>query len=304
MARQCSAQRGAEQSGDAIIVLLDFHTHTTASDGALTPATLVQRALARGVEQLAITDHDTLAGYRVAARSAELADAGLRLVAGVELSCCWSGVNVHVVGLDVDADHPALADGVARLDAARRERAVVIARRLEKLGMPGALEGAQAEAGDSQIGRPHFAAWMVARGHVSEPSVAFDRYLGRGKPGDVKTFWPTLDEVTAWIVAAGGVAVLAHPLKYRLTRSRLERLTRDFCQAGGGAIEVLTGRQTPDQGRQLRDLARRHQLAVSVGSDFHQEQPWAADIGVEPRHLEGLQGVWERWRPAAQESKA
>lgn len=283
-------------------MLIDFHTHTTASDGALSPADLVQRALARGVSQLAITDHDTVAGYRAAVASRALASGELHLVPGVELSCQWSGVNVHVVGLNLDVDHPVLAAGLSRQAEARQERAAVIARRLEKLGLSGALEGARAAAGDSQIGRPHFAAWMVAQGHVAEPSVAFDRYLGRGKPGDVKAFWPVLEEVVGWIVAAGGVAVLAHPLKYRLTRTRLERLTADFRAAGGAAVEVLSGRQLPNEGRELRELARRQQLAVSLGSDFHQEQSWAADLGVEPRHLEGLWGVWERWQAPEQES--
>lgn len=283
---------------------MDFHTHTTASDGVLPPEALLHRAHARGVQQLAITDHDTLAGYREAAALVACRVPGLRLVPGVELSCCWSGVNVHVVGLDVDVDHPVLLAGLERLDGARRERAQVIGQRLEKLGILRALEGAIGEAGESQIGRPHFAAWMVREGHVKDASAAFQRYLGRGKPGDVKALWPGLEEVTGWIVAAGGIAVLAHPLKYRLTRSRLQRLTGDFRAAGGRAVEVLTGRQLPDEGRQLRELARQHQLLVSVGSDFHQEQPWGADLGVEARHLEGLQGVWECWRTVAQEISA
>lgn len=282
---------------------MDFHTHTTASDGALTPEALVTRARARGVRQLAITDHDTVAGYRAAAPAVAAAPQGLRLIPGVELSCRWSGVTVHIVGLAIDVDHPVLSAGIARLNTARQERAEVIARRLEKLGMPGALQGAREEAGSSQLGRPHFAAWMVRQGHVRDAAAAFDRYLGRGKPGDVKAFWPELEEVTGWIVRAGGMAVLAHPLKYKLTRSRLGRLLAEFRGAGGAGLEVLTGRQTPDEGRHLRALARHHQLSVSGGSDFHQDQPWAADIGVELRHLDGLPGVWEHWlaEPVAEE---
>jgi 3',5'-nucleoside bisphosphate phosphatase len=192
-----------------------------------------------------------------------------------------------------------LQQGLARLAAARCDRGQVIAERLAKLGFPGALEGALLEAGDSQLGRPHFAAWMVAQGHVKDTAAAFDRYLGRGKPGDVKAFWPALSEVTQWIVAAGGVAVLAHPLKYKLTRSKLQRLVADFKNAGGEAVEVINGRQTLEQTRQLCRLALECSLEVSIGSDFHRDSPWGPELGVELRHLGSLRGVWERWLPLA-----
>ena len=155
-------------------------------------------------------------------------------------------------------------------------------------GFEGALEGALAEAGESQIGRPHFAAWMVARGHVADFNTAFDKYLGRGKIGDVKTFWPTLAQVTEVVVAAGGVAVLAHPLHYRLTRMKLRRLVTDFRAAGGGGIELLSGRQNDDQTAQLRRLAEEFALEVSIGSDFHRDSAYGADLGVRiapPREL-------------------
>ena len=188
-----------------------------------------------------------------------------------------------------------MREGLARLDQARRERGVKIAQRLEKQGFPGALEGARAQAGDSQLGRPHFAAWMVEQGHVVDHNQAFDRYLGQGKIGDVKAFWPELAEVTEWIVAAGGVAILAHPLKYRFTRMKLRRLVIEFAAAGGAAIEVLSGRQTPDQLGQLMRLATELELEVSLGSDFHRDAPYAAELGVELPQLEGLRGVWERF---------
>ncbi len=279
-------------------MLIDFHTHTTASDGALSPEQLVDRARSRGIQLFAITDHDTVAGYRAAAAYYSPSEGEMSLLAGLEFSCVWSGATIHVVGLGVDCTHPVLEQGVARLAAARIDRGNVIAERLEKLGFPGALEGALLAAGDSQLGRPHFAAWMVEQGHVADVGTAFDRYLGRGKPGDVKAFWPTLAEVTGWIVAAGGVAVLAHPLKYKLTRSKLHRLVADFKDAGGEAVEVVNGRQTPEQTRQLCRLALECALEVSLGSDFHRDGPWTAELGVELRHLGSLRGVWERWLPA------
>jgi len=279
-------------------VLIDFHTHTTASDGILNPEQLVDRARSRNIRLFAITDHDTLKGYEAAAAYYSPCDGEMSLVSGLEFSCVWSGATIHVVGLGVECAHPALQQGLARLAGARIDRGQVIAERLAKLGFPGALEGALLQAGDSQLGRPHFAAWMVAQGHVADAGKAFDRYLGRGKPGDVKAFWPALAEVTEWIVAAGGVAVLAHPLKYKLTRSKLHRLVADFKGAGGEAVEVVNGRQTLEQTRQLCRLALECGLEVSVGSDFHRDSSWGPELGVELRHLGNLRGVWERWLPA------
>ncbi|WP_347136873.1 PHP domain-containing protein [Parahaliea mediterranea] len=283
-------------------MLIDFHTHSTASDGELSPADLLARAVARNIRYFAITDHDTVEGY-LAVRDAALGE-DLTLVSGVEFSCRWSGVTVHIVGLGMDVAHPAMREGLARLATARHERGAKIARRLDKLGFPGALDGAVAEAGDSQLGRPHFAAWMLAQGHVATVGEAFDKYLGQGKPGDVKAFWPELAEVTGWIVAAGGVAIVAHPLKYKLTASKLRRLVADFRAAGGTALELVNGRQTPDQTAQLRRLARECCLAVSAGSDYHRDSTFGPQLGVEFRAPEGLPCVWERWQGPATSREA
>jgi len=280
-------------------VLIDFHTHTTASDGALSPGELLARARERNIAMLAITDHDTVEGYRRVTADYTARPGLPQLVPGVELSCRWSGTTLHILGLGMDCDHPAMSEALTALAGAREERGRKIADRLEALGFSGALAGALAVAGDRQLGRPDFAAWMVARGHVSDPNEAFDRYLGQGKVGDVKAFWPELAAVTAWIVAAGGVAVIAHPLKYRFTRMKLRRLVIDFRAAGGTAIELISGHQTPDQHAQLRRLAGEFDLEVSVGSDFHRDGPYSPQPGVELPRLEGLRGVWERWRSAA-----
>jgi len=276
-------------------VLIDFHTHTTASDGALAPAEIVDRALDRNIDLLAITDHDTVTGYRAAAEHYTQKTGRMRLIQGIEYSCRWSGTTVHIIGLGFDSDHPAMRQGLAGMDKARRERALKIAQRLGARGFKGAFEGALAVAGDSQIGRPHFASWLVARGHVADHNQAFDKYLGQGKTGDVKAFWPELAEVTRWITAGGGVAIIAHPLKYRFTRMKLRRLVIDFIAAGGSGIEVLSGLQTGDQTAQLKRLASEFELEVSVGSDFHRDGPYSPQLGVELPHLEGLRGVWERW---------
>lgn len=284
------------------IVLIDFHTHSSASDGALSPRELLARASEAGIDLLAITDHDTVAGYRAAAAQArDFPSVGL--VPGVEFSCRWSGTTIHVVGLGMDCDHPAMREGLEELAGARQERARKIARRLDQRGFPGALQGALAQAGESQVGRPHFAAWMVERGHVADYGAAFDKYLGQGKPGDVKAFWPELARAVAWIVDAGGVAVLAHPLKYNYTRMKLRRLAHDFAEAGGRAIEVLSGRQTPDQVARLERLALDFGLEISVGSDFHRDGPYYPDLGVELRAFRERPGVWRRFAQAGEDAE-
>ncbi len=278
------------------IVLIDFHTHTAASDGALSPRDLVALARERQVGMLAITDHDTVAGYQAVASDDPGGQAqGPQLIAGVEFSCRWSGTTIHILGLGMDCDHPAMREGLDWLHTARIERGRKIAARLEALGFAGALEGALAEAGQSQLGRPHFSAWMVARGHVADHNQAFDKYLGQGKTGDVKAFWPEMAQVVGWIVAGGGVAVIAHPLKYKFTRMKLRRLVVDFMAAGGSAIEIASGYQTADQSEQLRRLATEFSLEVSVGSDYHRDGPYSPQPGVQAPVLEGLSGVWERW---------
>ncbi len=274
---------------------VDLHSHTTASDGSLSPAELCLRAVAQGVDLLAITDHDTVNGYCEAADWLRGQDLPLQLLAAVEYSCVWKNISVHVVGLGIDAEHAATqAAGVYFRDA-RRERAAMIGAKLTKLGMPGSLEGALALAGASQIGRPFFARFLVAQGYVRSEDEAFDRYLGAGKPGDIRLLWPELAEVIAWIRAAGGVAVLAHPNKYRLTATRLRRLVADFKAYGGEAIEVVVGRQPADTTAFMAQLCRQNELAGSVGSDFHKPGQVWCELGRIDDFPVACEPVWKRW---------
>lgn len=275
---------------------VDLHCHTTASDGALTPPDLCGRALARGVELLAITDHDTVEGFRAASRwLQQQPEAAMTLLPAVEYSSLWSGVNVHVVGLGIDIDSEASQVAMAFLQDARGERAKVIAQRLEKLGFAGVYDGACELAGEAQIGRPHFARFLQQNGHVGSVDEAFDRYLGAGKPGDVKLLWPSLQQVVQWVVAAGGVAVLAHPLKYKLTGSKLRRLVTEFAAAGGRALEVISGNQTADGTAQLARICTDFGLEASRGSDFHAPAPYACDLGGCAPLPSACRPVWQRW---------
>lgn len=284
---------------DADAGLADLHCHSTASDGILSPAELVSRAKSQGVTLLALTDHDTLDGL---AEAREIGDQlGVTVLSGIELSSRWGKRPVHIVGLNLDPVSTELRRAIALREGLRRERAERIAERLEKRGFGGALEGGRALAGDGVIGRPHFARWLVQQGHVEDEAQAFKRYLGAGKVGDVKVDWPQLDETVASIRAAGGTPVLAHPLKYGLTRTLLRRLLSDFLKVGGGAVELVCGRQNPVQTRELRQLMesvaaelQRPTLHCSVGSDFHQpEQPWR-ELGC-ARLPEDVEPVWNLW---------
>ena len=273
----------------------DLHTHTLCSDGALSPAQLMADAAAAGVELLSITDHDTLEAWQ----SLPPIPPGLRLVSGLELSTRWRRAGIHVVGLGVDPAAPTLAAGVAAQRAARQERARRIGARLAKLGFGDCYGAACALAEGRPVGRPHFARALVEAGHVADFAQAFRKYLGNGKAGDVKSLWVGMDEAIGWIRDAGGVAVLAHPAKYKLTRMRLNALVSDFAAAGGEAIEVVSGRQTADVTATLAALAHRHGMQASTGSDFHHpDVRWAA-LGRQTPLPAACTPVWSRWQATA-----
>ncbi len=271
-------------------MLADLHTHTTASDGELEPAELLALATVRGVTHLAITDHDT-----VAALESLHSTGSISLVPGIELSTCWRKTGVHVVGLAIDVASGELERGIRRQQDARGRRAAKIAARLVRLGLPDPLPAVAAIAGDAGIGRPHFARHLVAEGQAKDMRQAFRRYLGPGKAGDVRSEWASLTEVIGWIRSAGGVAVLAHPLHYGLTWTRLNELLADFRAAGGRAVEVVSGRQDAELTSRLAALAGDAGLLASVGSDFHRPgTPWA-ELGRCAPLPSGCRPVWSAW---------
>jgi len=273
--------------------LYDLHAHSTASDGTLTPAELVRAAAASGIRTLALTDHDSVAGLAEAGAAA--AEAGLRLVPGVELSVTWESRTIHVVGLNIAPDHSGLNEGMRRLQAVRFERAKEMGRRLEKKGIPGTLEIAAGLAGAGMVTRTHFARALVQLGHAASVRDVFDKFLAQGKPGHVPTVWAEMAAAVGWIIDAGGVAVLAHPQRYKMTGSWIRRLTGDFKAAGGQAIEVISGNATLSDIQTNTALARRFELLASVGSDYHgPEQVWLK-LGKIPPLPDGLAPVWTRW---------
>jgi len=271
----------------------DLHTHSAASDGTLSPAELVQRAAAAGVDVLALTDHDTTEGIAEARAAAE--DIELELIPGVEISVTWQKITVHVLGLGMDPDHPGLLEGLVGLRAYRDWRAEEIGRRLARAGIAGGFEGAKALARGTLISRTHFARYLVAKGHAPDVRGVFSRFLVNGKPGYVPGDWAELEQAVAWISDAGGQAVIAHPARYPLTRSKLRRLLQEFAACGGVGIEVISGSHGRDDYFNMARHARDFGLRSSVGSDYHgPENPWI-DLGRLPALPDGCEPIWRDW---------
>lgn len=268
----------------------DLHTHSNLSDGILTPGELVARAAKRGVRLLALTDHDTVAGLGEAAAAARAH--GLEFVNGTELSARFEEQVVHVVGLGIDPAEARLCGGLMRQQARREARAGEIGRRLAKLGLD-VGERARSLAGSGQVTRTHYARALLQAGHVREQQEGFDRFLGRGRPAYVRAEWATLEEAVAWIGAAGGIAVLAHPARYPLSGRQMRSLLSAFRQAGGVGLEVATGNVTRDQLQRFAGLARQFELLASAGSDFHDPAQTWIDLGRFPELPAGLVPVWQ-----------
>jgi hypothetical protein len=271
--------------------IYDLHSHSIASDGALSPTELVKRAYEKGVTVLALTDHDTTNGLAEAQQAA--AELGMRLINGIELSASHLNQCLHIVGLNIDPNNPALSEGIAQQQKIRDLRAKQIAEKLEKKKIFGAYQFVTQAAGNGEITRSHFADFLLTHQHVTTQQEAFDRYLSKGKPAFVPTVWASLEETVAWIKAAGGVAVVAHPLRYKLSVKWMNRALAVFKQAGGQGIEVVTGRASLDEIRISQQFAEKHQLYASAGSDFHAPDNLYLELGRLAAMPAGLKPVWE-----------
>ncbi|ORM73962.1 phosphatase [Pantoea wallisii] len=272
--------------------LYDLHSHTQASDGLLTPTALVQRAVEMKVGVLAITDHDTVAG--VAEAQAAARTLPISVLSGLEASTLWENHEIHIAGLNVDCQHPALTAFLARQHQCRLARAHLIAERLERARIPDALAGAERLAQGGVITRGHFARYLVEIGKADNMAQVFKHYLARGKTGYVPPQWCTIKQAIDAIHDSGGVAVLAHPGRYGLSAKWLKRLIAHFAASGGDAMEVAQCQQAPNERTQLASYARDNQLAASQGSDFHQPCPWI-ELGRKLWLPGGVEPVWERF---------
>lgn len=269
----------------------DLHCHSTASDGSLTPTEVIQRAYRQGVSSIALTDHDTINGQIEAAKAAQ--SCNINFIPGIEISTTWEKKCFHIVGLNIDPENSALTTGIQKLQSLRAERAKTIARKLEKKRMPNAYESVIKAAKGGMITRAHFAYYLLSQNYVSTLQEAFDRYLSAGKPAFVPTVWANVDDAIDWINQAGGVAVIAHPLRYKITASWMRRFLSFFKETGGQGIEVVTGRSNPDERRRSMLYAKKYKLAASVGSDFHTPDNKWVELGQLAPLPDNIQPVWD-----------
>lgn len=269
----------------------DFHCHSTVSDGLLSPTEVVRRAAGNGVTWLALTDHDDLSGLGEAASAAQ--ESGIDFSGGVEISIEYQEVPIHIVGLGISDDCPALQAGLATIRDGRVERAKRMAAALATAGIDGCFEGAMRYAKNpSLISRAHFARYMVEIGICKDTCTIFHHYLTPGRPGYVDHRWATLEESIGWIIAAGGVAVVAHPGRYRFSGNGQRSFLAEFKELGGQALEVVCGSHGNDHVQHFARLTRHFGFHASRGSDFHGPEESYIDLGRLAALPEDLKPVW------------
>ena len=274
------------------ILNADLHCHSVISDGTLTPEALAERAKTNGVELWALTDHDEIGGVGRAAAAAKAQ--GLNYLTGAEISVTFAGETVHIVGLGFDADNTALTQGLHNTRGGRSQRAMDMAEGLAKVGIKGAFEGALKFVGNPElISRTHFARFLVESGVCSETHEVFRKYLTEGKPGYVPHRWATLRDAVTWITQAKGVAVIAHPGRYKFTANEEYALFTEFKAHGGQAVEVVTGSHTTQEYVKYAETAKEFGLAASRGSDFHSPEESRTDLGALPFLPGELTPVWD-----------
>lgn len=269
----------------------DLHCHSIVSDGTLSPEALAARAQANGVELWALTDHDEIGGQQ-RARAAALA---LRMpyLTGTEISVTFAGITVHIVGLGFDADDSSLQRGLATTRGGRRERAMEMAAGLAKVGITDTFDGALQYVGNPDlISRTHFARYLVDTGICTDTSAVFRKYLTEGKPGFVPHRWASLGDAVGWITGAGGVAVIAHPARYRFTANEEHALFTEFMAHGGRGVEVVTGSHSAAEAKRYAEVALEYGLLASRGSDFHGPGESHTDLGTLPALPGTLEPVW------------
>jgi predicted metal-dependent phosphoesterase TrpH len=270
----------------------DFHMHSNISDGSLSPTELVDRCADAGLKTIALTDHDSIDGLEEAGQACRAR--GIRLVHGTEISATWNDKNLHIVGLNIQTDNQALNTALKGLQEMRQSRAELMAQRLEKIGIPNALEETSKIAGGGMITRTHFSHFLIDHGYCKRPDQVFKRYLGQGKPAYVKTEWPTLETVVGWIRDAGGYAIVAHPQRYNFSATKMRHMLGDFAEMGGHGLEVIVGNGAPQDRNAGHNWASRFNLLASAGSDFHgRATPWIK-LGNLPQLPAGLDNVAER----------
>ncbi|MCW8833814.1 MAG: PHP domain-containing protein [Colwellia sp.] len=277
---------------------IDLHSHTQCSDGGLSPQTLIDRAVNYQIAVLAITDHDTVAGFDIAQEYILEKNIPIKLISGIEISTAWQGFEIHIVGLNIDVKHDAIVKLIAEQQQAREDRAITIGEKLAKCGFPDAYNDAKHLAGDGSITRAHFAKVLYQQGHVSTMQKAFDQYLGKKgrniQRAYVKPNWCSIEQAVEAIHAAGGTAVMAHPIRYDLSAKWLRRLIVHFQENNGDALEVVLPQMNPQQRQTMLNYCLEYDLHASLGSDFHHPNKWS-DLGRNLTLPECAKPIWALW---------
>ncbi len=273
---------------------VDLHCHSNVSDGTLTPTAVAERAKANGVDIWALTDHDGIDGIAEARAAAAALD--LRYVPGVEISITWASQTIHIIGLQIDETNPQLVQGLVATRGGRERRAHEMAEQLAAVGIPFAFEGALKHVGNPElISRTHFARYLVEIGRCADISEVFSNFLTEGNPGYVPHHWATLEQSVRWIRGTGGLAVVAHPGRYKMSDRAFGTFFDEFKQLGGTAIEVTTGSHTPDQYGYYAKVAADYGFLASRGSDFHSPMESRVDLGTLPPLPDSVTPIWHDW---------
>ncbi|WP_455366481.1 PHP domain-containing protein [Kaarinaea lacus] len=271
----------------------DLHSHSIVSDGSLSPTELVARAKSKGVDVLALTDHDATDGLSEAGQAAR--DEGITLVPGVEVSVTWNGPTIHIVGLGIDPDCVTLQKGLKQIREFRRWRAEEIGRRLAANGIDGALAGAKKFATGALVSRTHFAHYLVESGYAKDIRQVFKRYLVHNKPGHVPGQWTSLENAVSWINEAGGQAVIAHPGRYRLTATKMRQLLAEFKDCGGVGLEVVSSAHSESECMNMARYCQQFDFLASRGSDYHGPEHAWIELGKIPALPEICRPIWHSW---------
>jgi len=273
---------------------VDLHSHTKCSDGGLTPEQLIDRAVNFQLDVLAITDHDTVAALPIAKKHIEENKLPIKLVNGIEISTSWQGFEIHIVGLNIDPTNEALEKLIAEQQEARELRATTMGEKLQKCGFENVYDDAKTLAGEGSITRAHFSRVLHQQAHVATMQKAFDKYIGKGKRAYVKPTWCSIEKAVEVIHAAGGTAVMAHPIRYDLSGKWLRRLIVQFKEANGDGLEIVLPQMNNEQRQRMLNFCLEYDLHASLGSDFHFPSRWS-DLGKNLTLPENCQPIWQLW---------
>ncbi|MBL4773724.1 MAG: PHP domain-containing protein [Alcanivoracaceae bacterium] len=271
---------------------VDFHCHSSYSDGILTPQELIKKAEERDIKIFSITDHDNIDAHKELYEIRDQIKTNVKIISGIEFSTTWNKIGIHIVGLNFNINSKELQKAIVIQKSVRQSRAKIISKKLEKYGIFNAYEKIVAVKNNGQIGRPDFANLLVEEGVFKDCNQAFKKVLGAGKPGDIKNKWIEFKKIIETIKSADGIAVLAHPLYYKLTNTKLKRLLQDFSRAGGEGLEVINGYQNHDKTNLLFKLCKEFDFKASIGSDFHFPSKWSR-LGCDAQLPADLNLVWD-----------